>query len=337
MAGKREVVGDVARDYCLRYPSLPSRQIARLLCKEEPALFLTVERARNLVRRYRGAAGAKHRAEVGHTGGLVERLALPEPEAPEFTIYELPRDVSRWLILADLHIPYYDAEATGRVMEWAMRRENRCDGVMLLGDVLDFYQISRFQRDPRNRDILSEMDDVGLLLDSIKKNLKPKRIIWKEGNHELRLEDWRNRQAPELLRRQKPGEEVKPEYLSIEAYLKLAERGVTWIPWMTAIRHRALNIYHEIVGAGVGTVNPARTAFLKTMECSLVAHSHRASEHAERTARGVNITCWSVPALCEMHPRYARENKWGQGCATLDTRGDKWRVTIHQLIEGVLL
>lgn len=337
MAGQRQVVGDVARDYCLRYPALPSRQIARILCKEEPALFLTIEHARNVVRLYRGANGAKHRAGTVRAGSLIERLALPEPEPPEFKIYELPADVKRWLILADLHIPYYDAVATGRCMEWAMRRENRCDGVILLGDVLDFYLISRFQKDPRKRDVLGELDDVGLLLDSITKHLKPKRILWKEGNHELRLEDWRNRQTPELLRRPKPGEPVKPEYLSIEAYLGLEKRGVTWIPWMTAIRHRALNIFHEIVGCGVGTVSPARTALLKTKECSLVAHSHIASEQDDPTVRGKMITCWSVPCLCEMHPRYARENKWGQGCAVLDTRGDKWRVELHRLIDGEVL
>jgi hypothetical protein len=70
---------------------------------------------------------------------------------------------------------------------------------------------------------------------------------------------------------------------------------------------------HEIYGSG--TVNPARTLFLKTKESAIKGHSHITSENNGKTLSDGIITTWSTGCLCDLHPEYARINEWNQGFA----------------------
>ncbi len=320
-----ELSGQLALEYCKRLPTASSLMIARMLKRDHTAVYATVETARQAVRKRRGAQGAKQRAASKRAGTLVERVELPEAEPPQFKTYTLPSEPKRWLVLADLHIPYHDNTAIQTTMNFALKRDKRCDGILILGDLIDCYQLSSWQRDPRKRDFAYELELTGQMLDMLQVRFNPKRIVWKSGNHEYRYDRYMMKHAPEL---------VGVDDFTMPKFMKLRERDITWIPRGCPLQHKKLTLLHgDEWGGGSSAVNPARTAFLKSYACCMVAHLHRTSEHTENTVNGVTITCWSVGGLCDLHPEYAPMNKWNHGFAILDTTSN-WRFENYRIIDG---
>lgn len=333
----------VARDYCLKHRSASNRLLARMLMRDYPQQFPTLERARNAVRYYRGAHGRLLRNRAIHSGSLVERFVLPESEPPTYAPYNLPDNVERWLILADMHSPFHDNVAIALAMQWGRARRTRCDGLILLGDFLDNYNLSPFARDPRVRRYAAELATGGALLDSFKKNLKPKRILWRESNHEYRLQRLLMNNAALMDLNEQPNaatvDELRPPPpFSLRAFMDLDKRGITWIDFTRPLHYRALTLLHgDEWGSGTSTpVNPARTAYLKANLCCVIGHFHRTSEHTEINARDETITAWSMGCLCELHPTWRRMPRWNWGFACLATGGG-WRVENYRIVKGEIV
>ena len=215
------------------------------------------------------------------------------------------------------------------------------DGVLILGDLVDCYQLSSFDKDPRNRAFGEELVAVGQILDVIQDRIRPKSTVWKYGNHEYRHERFLFKRAPELLdvRRVRPHGEVETDddgaLFSFEEYLSTKERGIITIPAKHPLDHGALTILHgdEWQRGMSNSVNPARTAYLRGKECALVAHSHVTSEHTEQSMRGVMVTCWSSGCLCNLHPEWAPINKWNHGVTRLTT-GHEWSIDNRRIHGG---
>ncbi len=56
---------------------------------------------------------------------------------------------TRWVIWSDVHVPFQSPQATDltlRFLEWY-----KPNVAILAGDLLDFYMLSHFDRDPRRR------------------------------------------------------------------------------------------------------------------------------------------------------------------------------------------
>jgi predicted phosphodiesterase len=316
----------VAQQYCKQYPSTPTYQLARILRREEPLLFDSDEHARRIVRYVRGQSGESDAARAARGGKVAVIDELPQADSVEYAEYELAGGL-RYLVLADLHVPYHDRQAIAQALEWG--KANGCDGVLLLGDVADCYSLSSWLRDPRAREFCEEVDAVGHLLDAIKTTLKPKRFIWKAGNHEYRLERFLMARAAELFGMRE---------FTYESFLGLNDMGIEWIGQATRVKHKALTLVHghEWRGGATSPVNPARTAYLKCKECAVCAHQHKTSEHTETTVVGVMKTCWSVGCLCNLHPDYAPLNAWNHGFGCLDTRGS-WRFENYRIKDGEIL
>ena len=327
VADTRTAVGDAAVEYCRRFSYASSRQLARMLRRDFPLLFRNGEAARHAIRYYRGQCGRALRQEVEKAGTSVPRYDLPKPEAVNFKIVPIPEDVERWLVLADLHIPYHDDSALACAMDWAKAKANRCDGILILGDLLDCYQLSHWERDPRRRRFKAEVADAMSILDILMKELRPRRMIWKGGNHEARLEHYLLQHAPELF---------DMDEFRFESFMDLKAKKIQWVEPLHVLEYRHLMVLHghEWGGRwGGDPVNPARTAYLRTHECALVAHQHRTSEHTEKSAMGTTVTCWSVGALCNLHPDFRVINPWNLGFGALDTRGG-WKVQNMRIVEG---
>ena len=324
---KPRLSGQLAEAICREFPHAPSIQLARVLCKDNPAVFLTVEDARSAVRYQRGATGEQARIKIERVGRLVERLDLPDPEPSHFKVYTLPPEPHRWLVLADLHVPFHEPEAVRIALRYG--KKAKCDGLLFLGDLCDFYQLSHWLKDPRRRDFVSELDTVEEVILIAQEYLKPKDTVWKASNHEYRLDRYLMARAPELFG-------IK-EFL-ISDHLQFQKRNITWVPRGCPIQHHELTILHgdEWQSGMTSPVNPARTAFLKALSCTLTGHQHRTSEHNEPTVTGVNIACFSVGCLCNLHQEYAPLNKWNHGGAILDV-SDKWHIQNFRIINGTIV
>jgi len=342
----RTIKATLAAALIRRFPGAPTAALARMLCAEYPLEFPKVEGARWHLRYARGACGDAHRqwrsgprasappiirSRADIEAAICHRLGLPVPEPADFTPISLPPEVKRWLILADIQVPFHDPPALDAVLTWAKkdaRKNGRFDGLLLNGDIQDCYQLSSFIRDPKYRDFDAETTDCMRLISVFRRELKPKRIIWKAGNHENRLNNYLCSHAPELK---------NVANLTFPGLLELEKHGITWIDWGRPIRHHNLFILHgdEYPQAPVSPVNPARGVLLKTFGCVLVAHSHRTSEHSEQTIDGTTLTCWSMGCLCSLTPVYRPIQRWNHGFTVLNTRGD-WSLSNHRIIKGAV-
>ena len=331
---KRQTVATQVIDDALQAdPQIVTQTLAKRLYARNPELWISWQACRSAVRRIRGANGARDRASMPQS--TMPRPAedsercrrwgalLPDPEPSEFQWHDLPEEVGRWLIVADLHTPYHDADAMITCLEHA---DGNCDGVLILGDGPDAYMLSSWLRDPRKRSFAKELEAWGQVLDTFAE-LKPKRFAWKAGNHEFRLERYLMQKAPELF--DVPG-------FSWPDFCHLEDRGIDWIPANDPIRHHELTLIHghEWGNRFSSPVNPARGAFLKAHDCTLEAHQHRTSHHTEHTLRERPISCWSIGCLCNLHPAYRPlGHKWNHGFAYL-VAGSEWRIENYRIIDG---
>jgi len=326
--------GDIAKQYLSKFRNTSSLQIARILTEEHPLIFSNVEQARDVVRYYRGAHGKLHRKKVSdeHIRSIEEGMALkynpfglPEAVTDDWFPVNLPFAKGRGLVIADLHIPYHDVESITLSIQWA-KKNGYTDFILLDGDINDHYTISRFEKDPRKRSFKQELDDTNKLFDALEKAFPKAHIVVKYGNHDHRLERFLRVRAPELLDMQ---DFIKDEYL------KLKERGVISIPHDVPIKIGKLSILHGHELQNMSTVvNPARGAYLKALECVLLAHSHRTSQHAETSLSGRLDTSWSIGCLCQLHPEYARINKWNRGFAGLEFDEGDFQIDNKRIVKG---
>ena len=330
MAGRTTVNQQIIRKALAENPTIATETLARMLRTKFPECFHSVDACRQAIQRSRGAHGKSNRCKVVQVRTPEESEAcrrwgqlIPEPEPNDWRWHELPDGVDRWLILADLHLPYHDKTAVAVALEHAA---GNCDGVLLLGDAMDSYQMSAFERDPRRRSLQAECDAMAKMLDILQGLPGVKRVVWKFGNHEKRVRSYIRRRAPEL-------EDFLG--LSLEENLQLKERGIQLVPEGCPIRHRALGILHghEWGGRFYSPVNPARGAYLRAHSCVLVAHEHRSSYNPESNLFGVVDRAWSVGCLANLHPEWKPLNRWEHGFAYL-TSGSEWRIDNHSIIDN---
>ncbi|HXP60689.1 MAG TPA: metallophosphoesterase [Dongiaceae bacterium] len=324
----------LADKYVSKWPNMPTHGLASKMHRENPGVFKDVEGARYAVRYRRGQAGKRMRAKRDDHDSrtMVSKesnpLGLPEsdeiPYKPHLVDVEVP---SRALILSDLHFPYYNLASTTAALEDGKKHD--CSIVIFNGDSLDCYQISKFTRDARFRDLYGEVLGFKKLLDVVRKMFPNALIIFKAGNHEERLEHLISK-VPEIQ---------KLNIVDWPAILGFGDRGITYVKDKRPIKLGKLPLFHghEFVGGFVGPVNPARGLYLKAKAACAAGHWHQGSEHSESTINDELVTCWSFGCLCELHPKYCPVNKWnhGFGIVEVDPNGE-YRVKNKRIRNGII-
>lgn len=332
----RYIGAEIVREALQRMPKVATQTLARSLYAKYPEVWPNREACRSSIRAIRGVKGIRLRKDVTRRMERSEEearecrrwgMVLPDPEPTDFEWYDLPLDVKRWLIISDIHVPYFDKRAVETCFEFA---DGQVDGVLINGDGIDCYQLSNFCKDPRKMKPKDEIAAWMRFLDAVQSLHGLKRVIWKEGNHELRLGRYLLQKAPELF---------EMEQFSWNEICNLDERGIQWLGTFNPIRHHHLTILHghEWGNRFSNPVNQARGAFLRANDCTLEGHGHRTSHHTETTLRGRNVSCWSIGCLCNMKPEYRPlANKWNHGfaCLVASKDPDKWKVENYRVIDG---
>lgn len=175
------------------------------------------------------------------------------------------------LIVPDVHRPYHDKRAwrlmmqVGRaLMPWA---------IVIIGDFVDFYAISRYPKDPirathLDREIksgnkgLDELDALGA---------KEKRFT--AGNHEYRWDTYLKEKAAAMY------ETVG----GVEKVLRLEERGWKYTPYRDADSIGHLNMTHDVDAMGRTSVYKALEVFHHSV---VTGHTHRLQYVVEGDALG---------------------------------------------------
>lgn len=311
--------GEIVTAVLRRYPDTPTMTLARKISKENPAVFNTLDTARAAVRYYRGKCGRRNRRRLtdktyvreSFSQDVFEKLPEPLTEYKDFKPYEL--SPGKWLVLADLHVPYYRKEELILTLQWA--RKQKVDGIILLGDIADFYSVSWWVRDPRRRNFSRDRDALLAVLGVIRSIFPKQPIIYKVGNHEERLERYLRVKAPEL---------IGTELFNFERIIEAQRFGIKTIADRRALKLDRLYLIHghEFGQGSYNPVNPARTLYLRGKEIALCAHYHQTSQETDRSLADIFTSCWSVGCLCDLHPEYRPFNNWNYGFAVIDATGD---------------
>jgi predicted phosphodiesterase len=306
MAAREPYKSEIIREFLKKYPSHPNLTIARLIYKKHPSTFTNVDNVRSLIRVAKGQHGNKSRKDSTNkslftTPGKLNPFDLPESYAEKFEPYEIKQ--SKGLIISDLHFPYQDNKAITEALKYGL--EKKVNFILINGDLLDFAAISRHERDWRQRLPHEEFEAVRKFLNTLRKTFPNAKIIFKLGNHDERWEKWLFVKAPELF--------DDPEF-KLEVRLKLGELKIDIVKDKQPIKIGKLTVLHghELAG-GSGGVNPARAAFLKTLDSVLIGHFHKTSQHTEASMYGDVLSVNSQGCLCGMHPHYMPVNKWNHG------------------------
>ncbi len=182
-------------------------------------------------------------------------LDLPPSQEANYKPYKLPINHNNILLLSDIHVPYHNIQALTLALKYGL--ENEVNTILLNGDVIDFYAISRFEKDPRKRNFGHEVLMTRQFLATLRKLFPNAAIYYKCGNHDVRYDHYIMRNAPDLL---------GMDEFNFESLMKLDELNITFIPDKQIIHAGKLTILHgHELGASVfSPVNIARGLFLCT-------------------------------------------------------------------------
>lgn len=230
----------------------------------------------------------------------------------------------RGAMLSDIHVPFHDYLSI--LLACAVLRWWKPDVCILGGDILDFYQLSSYDKNPeRGFGIQDEIDtfhtDVlaplsGVLSSRVRK-------IYFPGNHEDRLRKymWRN---PDLF-------DVRS--LQLSSLLELDRYGWEYVESRVRFGN-LLEVSHGVrVGKWSGAAARAEAEQRRYSITTITGHVHKAGHfgtnvpdpHGRRYISG-----YSNPCLCSLAPEYMTDPDWVNGITLFEIKNNK--LDVHQVI-----
>ncbi len=316
-------LSEVVRDYLTKNPELlevvnskwkyGDRTIARILHKEMPDKFKTIEQARDRVREVRGKHGSRNRDNI------------KDPEKRKF--FDIKEWGENWIttgeevwrtpfqipvfenlnIIADVHSAYASQKALDKFFKLAKDKE----ALLINGDLLDSKSLTRHIKVGKVIDYADEIDMMQEFLKILKSEFN--HVYVKEGNHDFWLERFITQRAPELQRLRGT---TFPELL------KLTELGIHHIHNLQPIKYGDLDIVHghEFPSFGGNVPNkPALSLLRKWMryvkrQCKVLgSHVHVSDFQPEKAYDGKVSYGWTTPAMCLKGAEYAPFTGWDNG------------------------
>ena len=227
------------------------------------------------------------------------------------------------LVISDIHIPYHDDEA----LEVALRagEEAKVNTVVLLGDVLDFYRISRFSKDPRRKSVNLEMEEGRAFLNQLRSRFPKARIVFYRGNHEDRLQKYICDNAVEIVDMLDGLMQNKLGFheLNIEFRTEPFRIGKLWL------MHG-----HEKPG-GFAAEHIPNVMWKYVHDHCLVGHFHRRQEKIFKKISGERYWVGALGYLAGPQD-YAYLNQWSHGYAIIDFEDSgRFHPHLYEIVDGV--
>jgi predicted phosphodiesterase len=321
---------ELARKYRKENPDMPTHKLARIMYNENNLLFAKVESARDSLRLIEGKRGGRkyktNNEFIREEARPMNPYKLPETEATLIKPYPI-KNHKRAFIINDVHLPYHDIDAITIAFDYA-KKENP-DVVILNGDIIDCFKLSRFVKDPKARDFAYELGQFKEFFQIIQKTFTKAEIVYKFGNHEVRYDHFLYEKAKEL---------VGVKEFELSEIIKARANGIKIVKSEQIIKLNELDLLHghEFQTGFFNPVNVARGLYLRAKVTSMQGHSHKSSEHSETDLHRKIKTTWSVGCLCGLQPQYAPYNSWNHGFALvdLDTNKKDFEVRNKRIYQG---
>lgn len=316
---------DIVLAHLEEYPDVNSLTLAKIICAKYPDLV--VEKVRSSIRYYRGNKGTRNRNDIKLKQFMRANDGNYNIKAVNISTQDFIFPHKKPLIISDIHLPYHDINAIEIALEKAYK--DNVDSIYLNGDILDFYQVSRFTKEGGAMSIKEERDMFFEFIGWINENFDVP-IYFKAGNHEERLAKYINEKAPDLAQ--------LPE-LSLSGFLKLDELDIQFVDGrQKAMMGKLIVVHgHEFGESIFSPVNPARGLFLRAKSTTLAGHNHQTSEHHENNLKNDSMACFSTGCLCQLTPNYRpfAYTKWNHGFAIVEIDEDEsFEVSNYRIIDG---
>lgn len=318
------------KEICIQYREkygweMPTLKLARIVYKDNSLTFKDVEDARYALRALEGKAAKTSQKVKNVEDRPYNPYNLPKSDEAIYEPFKIL--AKRLLILSDIHIPYHSLSALTCTFDYS--KKEKPDAILLNGDTLDFFGLSRFVKDPKARSFAEELRAFKEFMNILKKTFNAQ-IYFKMGNHEERYFHFLWMKAHEI---------VGVEEFELENIIKARAEGIEIIKDKRIIKAGDLNIIHghEFGGSVFSPVNIARGLFLRGKVSAIQGHNHQTSEHTESNMNGEIMTTWSMGCLCELNPAYLPINKWNHGFAIVDIEGSNFDVRNKRIFKGKIL
>ena len=270
---------NIILDYLEKFPNAPSRTLAKKIYNENSAFFTDFENIYFRVRYYRGQSGSKNRDKLKNNKFqkelkvkvMIQKLQLPESHTKVRHSFTFPTGCKKLGVFGDVHIPYHDNTAL-EVM-FKKFEEEKVDSIFINGDLLDFYQLSFHEKDPREVHFKGEIEAGKEFLEYIRSRFPDIPIYYITGNHENRFERYLRIKASELL---------DIDECRLDVILHVAEYKIEYLPFRSKVVFGDYTIEHGDKIPGAGGVVPARTLLMRLKSNSIVNHFHKSSESSQR-------------------------------------------------------
>ena len=241
---------------------MPTLKLARILYKDNSLTFKDVEDARYALRALEGKAAKTSQKVKNVEDRPYNPYNLPKSDEAIYEPFKIL--AKRLLILSDIHIPYHSLSALTCTFDYA--KKEKPDAILLNGDTLDFFGLSRFVKDPKARSFAEELRAFKEFMDVLKKTFNAK-VYFKLGNHEERYFHFLWMKAHEI---------VGVEEFELENIIKARAEGIEIIKDKRIIKAGDLNIIHghEFGGSVFSPVNIARGLFLRGKVSAIQGKRH---------------------------------------------------------------
>jgi predicted phosphodiesterase len=218
--------------------------------------------------------------------------------------------MKKTILAQDFHFPFQDIWLIALFLAFVNRE--RPDQIILPGDILDCYTISRFDKDPnRKLKLQGEINECfNFLVDLREAAGEDCEIVYLEGNHEQRLRKYLWSKAPEL---------ADLECLTIEGLLELDTLDVKY---QESIDIGKFHIYHgSLVRQEAGYT--AKAEFVKNGCSGMTGHTHRDAKYTRRN-RGGHHVWYENFCMCDLDAEYIDGiANWTQGWSVMTTVGSR--------------
>ena len=228
---------------------------------------------------------------------------------------------------SDFHFPYHDAAAVESFVNLVSALQPH--RVVLNGDICDFFQLSRFNRDGTREDQLQAELDQGNAFRKAVREAAPNAVIDEtEGNHDRRIRDWLGANAPALK-----GLRV----LAPAVLFQHSDYGIQGHPGCGfRLRNHFLVRHGSVVRKGAG--NSAKGELDNAGISGWSGHTHRLATFRKNGYRRLQWT--EQGGFMRLDPDYIAGGKpdWTQGCVVgeFSTKTDSFTTYEVPFVNGKL-
>ena len=234
------------------------------------------------------------------------------------------KEFEKSVFIPDAHIPHIAEDIFENLL--AFLKDFQPDKIFILGDWMDFYNLSKFDQDPKLFGQLQRELNLGhFYLEQIRKVCPKADGVFLEGNHEDRLRRWlwKNPEIASLMD------------LNISALLGLEELRFHAIPYGDTFDYNGSLIVKHGDIVRMHSAYTAKAELEKHGVSGISGHTHRLGQFNKTDDSGQKL--WQeAGCVCKMALPWSKNNNWQQGFvyAHMETKGNRFHIVSVPIIKG---